>query len=194
MCFESNFDSRQPWEMTLKEFSQPLPDIKPTKPNYILAYHRLADSKHLQSVLKEGLRKTGDEGPSGVMASGTKDGWNNDGILLTIQIPKDTEAAGVDPYYTIYQGVPPEDILYVDAVDQNWERLSNLKTHEYATSLYLEDVRTAIERNKPVSQEILNQPEVIKFMKENPILSPEQIRKLREKRDLWNKKHKENQL
>lgn len=161
---------KQPFEMTFEEFAKnPYSyegGIQPSKPGYVVVYHKLRSNDDIPSVLEHGLdpkrRQRGAEGPT-IMASSDPEGYSQYGALIAVQVPEDTpkdRVGQVDHFYYLYNAVPPEDILFVDPIPEGsvattGRRLSFYRDNRYAEEYWKYFIKDALERGDVV-------PEIVK--------------------------------
>ena len=113
-------DIKLPWQMTLQEWTHPRPrPTRPTKPGYVLVYHRTKDSNYadLLSILRNGLQTKYAHGEGGeptqrLFATSTYKGAYQGEHLLQLQVEKSRINGSSEVFW--YGDVPPEDILWVD--------------------------------------------------------------------------------
>ena len=163
---------KRPWEMTLEEWKRdPYKGLRPTKPGHILLFHVLNDNSHLESVLETGLdpqKRWGSEGPT-TMASADPKGWSKYNTLIGFQAPEDS-AVKSGPYYLLYRRIPPEDILFVDPVNdldiapigirESWLR-TNTYAHKYHEAYVIRAARSGIKVAPEVLGDIDPFPEIV---------------------------------
>lgn len=157
---------KQPWEMTLHEFSHPVP-IAPTKPGYRLLYHRTGSAANAPAIVASGLlvskTNTQAELPNAIWATNTPTGYSTQGTLIVFQVAEDDPGieyvTGGGSQAIIHHDIPAEDILDVDYVPDltinAGQRLSSLRDNPYAAAYHHAIVVQALSEGKPVPATVL---------------------------------------